>query len=294
MSNYLDYKMKTRQPKDIETPYSGVTNKAYQIEKKRLQLELLNIQQKIIQEKQRVIIIFEGRDAAGKGSTIKRFTENLMPKHFSTIELGVPTTAESKNWFKRYERQFPNPGHMTFFDRSWYTRALIEPTMGYCSKRQYQNFMSGVLDWEHQLITEGIILVKFYLSIDKQTQLYRLENRINDPLRYWKFSDTDLKARKEWEVFTQFKEQMFKHTSSRISPWVVINGNIKREARLTSMLYLVRKLSGQRFKPLTGENIRERHSIEVNGVKFQGLTLRQFSILQELKEHKELFEDIEN
>ena len=286
--------MKTRQPKDIETPYSGVTNKAYQIEKKRLQLELLNIQQKIILEKLRVIIIFEGRDAAGKGSTIKRFTENLMPKHLSTIELGVPTTAESKNWFKRYERQFPNPGHMTFFYRSWYTRALIEPTMDYCSKRQYQNFMSGVLDWEHQLITEGIILVKFYLSIDKQTQLYRLENRINDPLRYWKFSDTDLKASKEWEVFTQFKEQMFKHTSSRISPWVVINGNIKREARLTSMLYLVRKLSGQRFKPLTGENIRERHSIEVNGVKFQGLTLRQFSILQELKEHKELFEGIDN
>ena len=286
--------MKTRQPKDIETPYSGVTNKAYQIEKKRLQLELLNIQQNIILEKLRVIIIFEGRDAAGKGSTIKRFTENLMPKHLSTIELGVPTTAEAKNWFKRYERHFPNPGHMTFFDRSWYTRALIEPTMGYCSKRQYQNFMSSVLDWEHQLINDGIILIKFYLSIDKQTQLYRLQNRINDPLRYWKFSDTDLKARKEWEVFTQFKEQMFKHTSSRISPWVVINGNIKREARLTSMLYLIRKLSGKRFKPLTGENIKESHSIEVNGVKFQGLTLRQFSILQELKEHKELFEDIEN
>ena len=281
--------MKLREIKAIETPYAGVDSKAYTNEKKRLQMELLNIQQKIIEEKRRLVIIFEGRDAAGKDSTIKRFTENLIPKHYKTVELGIPTKHESKNWFQRYERHFPKPGEITFFDRSWYTRALIEPTLGYCSNRKYQNFMNKVLIWEHNYISRGLILIKYYLSVDPETQLYRLENRINDPLRYWKISDTDLLARKEWDVFTEFKKQMFKHTSSKISPWVVINGNIKREARLTSMLYLVRKFLGKNYIPLTGDNIKDNHSIRVNGVKFRGLTLQQFSVLQELRDHKELF-----
>ena len=262
--------MKLREIKAIETPYAGVDSKAYTNEKKRLQMELLNIQQRIIEEKRRLVIIFEGRDAAGKGSTIKRFTENLIPKHYKTVELGIPTKHESKNWFQRYERHFPKPGEITFFDRSWYTRALIEPTLGYCSNRKYQNFMNKVLIWEHNHISRGLILIKYYLSVDPETQLYRLENRINDPLRYWKISDTDLLARKKWDVFTEFKKQMFKHTSSKISPWVVINGNIKREARLTSMLYLVRKFLGKNYIPLTGDIIKDNHSIRVNGVKFRG------------------------
>ena len=281
--------MKLREIKAIETPYAGVDSKAYTDEKKRLQMELLNIQQRIIEEKRRLVIIFEGRDAAGKGSTIKRVTENLIPKHHKTVELGIPTKHESKNWFQRYERHFPKPGAITFFDRSWYTRALIEPTLGYCSNRKYQNFMNKVLIWEHNHIARGLILIKYYLSVDPETQLYRLENRINDPLRYWKISDTDLLARKEWDVFTEFKKQMFKHTSSKISPWVVINGNVKREARLTSMLYLVRKFIGKDYIPLTSDNIKDNHSIKVNGVKFRGLTLQQFSVLQELRDHKELF-----
>jgi len=281
--------VKLREIKAIETPYAGVDSKAYTNEKKRLQMELLNIQQKIIEEKRRLVMIFEGRDAAGKDSTIKRFTENLIPKHYKTVEPRISTKHESKNWFQRYERHFPKPGEITFFDRSWYTRALIEPTLGYCSNRKYQNFMNKVLIWEHNYISRGLILIKYYLSVDPETQLYRLENRINDPLRYWKISDTDLLARKEWDVFTEFKKQMFKHTSSKISPWVVINGNIKREARLTSMLYLVRKFLGKNYIPLTGDNIKDNHSIRVNGVKFRGLTLQQFSVLQELRDHKELF-----
>ena len=205
--------MKLREIKAIETPYAGVDSKAYTNEKKRLQMELLNIQQKIIEEKRRLVIIFEGRDAAGKGSTIKRFTENLIPKHYKTVELGIPTKHESKNWFQRYERHFPKPGEITFFDRSWYTRALIEPTLGYCSNRKYQNFMNKVLIWEHNYISRGLILIKYYLSVDPETQLYRLENRINDPLRYWKISDTDLLARKEWDVFTEFKKHKVKMSS---------------------------------------------------------------------------------
>ncbi|MFL2836035.1 MAG: polyphosphate kinase [Alphaproteobacteria bacterium] len=286
--------MKLREVKAIETPYAGIDTIAYTNEKKRLQVELLNIQQRIIEEKRRLVVIFEGRDAAGKGSTIKRFTENLIPKHFKTVELGIPTKHESKNWFQRYERHFPNPGEITFFDRSWYTRALIEPTLHYCSNRKYQNFMNKVLTWEHNHIANGLILIKYYLSVDPETQLYRLENRINDPLSYWKISDTDIRARKEWHAFTEYKKQMFKHTSSKISPWVVINGNEKREARLTSMLYLVRKLAGKEYVPLTGDDIKANHSIKVNGVKFRGLTLQQFSVLQELRDNKELFSDLKN
>ena len=286
--------MKLREVKAIETPYAGIDTIAYTNEKKRLQLELLNIQQRIIEEKRRLVVIFEGRDAAGKGSTIKRFTENLIPKYFKTVELGIPTNHESKNWFQRYERHFPNPGEITFFDRSWYTRALIEPTLHYCSNRQYQNFMNKVLTWEHNHIADGLILIKYYLSVDPETQLYRLENRINNPLSYWKISDTDIRARKEWHVFTEYKKQMFKHTSSKISPWVVINGNEKREARLTSMLYLVRKLAGKEYVPLTGDDIKANHSIKVNGVKFRGLTLQQFSVLQELRDNKKLFLDLKN
>ena len=286
--------MKLREIKAIETPYAGVDSKAYANEKKRLQMELLNIQQRIIEEKRRLVVIFEGRDAAGKGSTIKRFTENLIPKHYKTVELGIPTKHESKNWFQRYERHFPKPGEITFFDRSWYTRALIEPTLGYCSNRKYQNFMNKVLMWEHNHISRGLILIKYYLSVDPETQLYRLENRINDPLSYWKISATDIRARKKWDVFTEYKKQMFKHTSSKISPWVVINGNEKREARLTSMLYLVRKLTGSEYVPLTGDDIKANHSIKVNGVKFRGLTLQQFSVLQELRDHNELSSNLKN
>ena len=280
--------MKLREIKAIETPYAGVDITAYTNEKKRLQVELLNIQQRIIENKWRLVVIFEGRDAAGKGSTIKRFTENLIPKYYKTLELGIPTKHESKNWFQRYERHFPKPGEITFFDRSWYSRALIEPTLHYCLNRKYQNFMNKVLTWEHNHIAKGLIVIKYYLSVDPETQLYRLENRINDPLSYWKISDTDIRARKKWDVFTEYKKQMFKHTSSKISPWVVINGNEKLEARLTSMLYLVRKFLGKDYIPLTGDDIKANHSIKVNGVKFRGLTLQQFSVLQELRDLKEL------
>lgn len=234
-----------------------------------------------------MIILFEGRDAAGKGSTIKRFTENIIPAHFRTEALGIPSGKESKYWFRRYEKKFPKPGELVFFDRSWYSRALIEPTMGYCSRKQYNYFMKKVLDWEHNLIDSGILLVKFYLSIDSDTQLIRFEDRLNSPLTFWKFSDNDLKARKKWEIFTQYKEQMFGHTSSDISPWVVVNANNKKEARLTSMLYFVRLLGNNSFEPLTGEDITKTHSIKVGGVKFRGLTLQQLAVLKELKDQEQ-------
>ena len=248
-------------------------------------MELLNLQQWILEKKKRVALVFEGRDAAGKGSTIKRFVENLMPKYLRTVELETPTPVESKRWFHRYEKHLPKPGELVFFDRSWYNRALIEPTMGYCNKSQYKYFMKKVLDWEEDLIHDGVILIKFYLSVDKSTQLYRFEERITDPLKYWKYSKNDQMVRNKWDIFTNYKEQMFARTSSRMSPWVMVNSNNKLYARLTCMLYAISHIDygkKKRFKPLREEKLRQRYSIVVDGVPFNGLDYRQYSVLKQL------------
>ncbi len=241
----------------IETPYTDISNRTYKIEKYRLQLELLRIQQSLVKRKQGLAIVFEGRDAAGKGSTIKHHIENIMPQHSKVVALGVPTAKESKYWFQRYEKHLPYEGKMVFFDRSWYSRALIEPTMSYCSKAQYQYFMKKVLKWEHKHIDNGLLLIKFYLSIDKNTQLYRFKNRLSNPLTYWKFSENDLHARKKWHTFTHYKEQMFTYTSSEKSPWLIVNANNKKEARLTTMLHITRLFGNNNFTPLTGEDVTQ-------------------------------------
>ena len=265
--------------------YKDIGYSSYSREKKRLQVELLNLQQWILEKKKRVALVFEGRDAAGKGSTIKRFVENLMPKYLRTVELETPTPVESKRWFHRYEKHLPTPGELVFFDRSWYNRALIEPTMGYCNKSQYKYFMKKVLDWEEDLIHDGVILIKFYLSVDKSTQLYRFEERITDPLKYWKYSKNDQMVRNKWDIFTNYKEQMFARTSSRMSPWVMVNSNNKLYARLTCMLYAISHIDygkKKRFKPLREEKLRQRYSIVVDGVPFNGLDYRQYSVLKQL------------
>lgn len=270
----------------IEAPYEGISLKDYHIEKRRLQLELLSIQQKVAKRSQRLCICFDGRDAAGKGSTILRFTQNLMPKYYRTVDLGIPTPKESKYWFPRYEKLLPKPGEIVFFDRSWYNRALIEPTMGYCTQSQYEYFMNKVLEWEHNLIDNGLKLVKFYLSVDPEHQLYRFQERLSDPLKFWKFSENDFHARKKWETYTKYKEQMFTHTASKKSPWILIDSNSRKESRLTTMLYVVRLYGNKKFVPLTGEDVSEKYSIELNGVAFNGLNKLQLSVLSELVEDK--------
>ena len=270
----------------IESPYSGLNLKDYNIEKRRLQLELLSVQQKLAKLGERVCITFDGRDAAGKGSTILRFTQNLMPKFYRIIDLGIPTSKESKYWFRRYEQYMPRNGEMVFFDRSWYNRALIEPTMGYCSKKQYKYFMSKVLDWEHGFIDEGIKHIKFYLSVDPEHQLYRFQERLSDPLKFWKFSENDYNARKKWEIYTNYKNQMFSHTASKKSPWIVVDSNSRKDSRLNCMLYIVRTLGNKKFVPLTGQDVAEKYQIEVNGVVYRGLNKLQYSVLQDLVENK--------
>lgn len=265
--------------------YDNIDYPSYKQEKERLQIELLKLQHWVIEKNKRLAIVFEGRDAAGKGSSIKRFIEYMMPKHFRVVELGIPTPTESKYWFRRYEQHFPEPGEIVFFDRSWYNRAMIEPTMGYCKRSQYRYFMSKVLDWEEKHIDDGLILIKLYLSVSKETQLVRFQERIKDPLKYWKYSVNDEKVREYWDVLTKYKDQMFERTSSTKSPWVVIGSNNKLEARLKSMLYVLSTIDYQTdksFQPLGKSKKRVRYSITIEGVQFNNLNYRQYKLLETL------------
>jgi polyphosphate kinase 2 len=211
----------------------------YEKEKFDLQVELLKMQEWGKEKGKKIAILFEGRDTAGKGSSIKRFTEYLNPKGFRIVSLGVPTEEEKNNWFDRYEKYLPNPGEIVFFDRSWYNRAVVEPAMGYCTEKQYKDFMENVIGWEEDLIKKGIILIKFWFSITKEKQQKRFELRQKSPLKYWKFSPNDAKVVDKWDLITYYKNQMFNHTSTDRSPWVVINSNDKRVARLNAMRYVL-------------------------------------------------------
>jgi|694.fasta_scaffold28048_11 polyphosphate kinase 2 len=222
--------------------WSILPRKKYEGEKYDLQVELMKLQEWAVKNKQRIAIVFEGRDAAGKGSTIKRFVEYMNPKHFRVVALGVPTEEEKNNWFGRYEKHLPKPGEIVFFDRSWYNRAVVEPAMGYCSEDQYNDFMGNVLDWEEKMIREGVILIKFWFSITKEKQLLRFKLRQESPLKYWKFSPNDAKVVDQFELIGEFKNKMFVETASRISPWIIVNSNDKKVGRLNAIRYVLDKV----------------------------------------------------
>lgn len=226
----------------VEGEWSILPRKKYEGEKYELQVELLKLQEWVVKNKKRVAIVFEGRDAAGKGSTIKRFVEYLNPRHFRIVALGVPSDEEKNNWFQRYEKHLPNQGEIVFFDRSWYNRAVVEPAMGYCSEDQYNHFMDNVLDWEEKMIRNGLILIKFWFSITKEKQQLRFKLRQDSPLKYWKFSPNDAKVVDKFEIIGEFKNKMFSETVSRISPWVIINSNDKKVGRLNAIRYVLDKI----------------------------------------------------
>jgi polyphosphate kinase 2 len=226
----------------VEGEWSILPRKKYEGEKYDLQVELMKLQEWVVKNKKKVAIVFEGRDAAGKGSTIKRFVEYMNPKHFRVVALGVPTEEEKTNWFGRYEKYLPNPGEIVFFDRSWYNRAVVEPAMGYCSEDQYNDFMGNVLDWEEKMIREGVILIKFWFSITKEKQLLRFKLRQESPLKYWKFSPNDAKVVDQFELIGEFKNKMFVETASRVSPWIIVNSNDKKVGRLNAIRYVLDKI----------------------------------------------------
>jgi polyphosphate kinase 2 len=218
---------------------SILPRKQYESEKYQIQVELLKLQEWVVKNNKKVAIVFEGRDSAGKGSTIKRFTEYLNPKGFKIVALGLPTEEDKKNWFGRYERYLPEAGEIVFFDRSWYNKAVVEPAMGYCTEEEYKEFMNKVNDWESELIKNGTILIKLWFSITQDKQIERFELRKQSPLKYWKFSPNDAKVLDKWEIISNFKNQMFAKTSTKTSPWVIINSNDKKIGRLNAMRYVL-------------------------------------------------------
>ncbi len=215
-------------------------NLDYEEQLEKLQIELVKLQTYIATEDIRLAVLFEGRDAAGKGGAIKRFTEHLNPRATRVVALSKPTEIEMKQWyFRRYIKVLPNAGEIVFFDRSWYNRAVVEPVMGFCNEDQYQQFMRQVPEFEHMLFEDGIQVVKFWFSISKEEQSTRFASRMNNPLKQWKLSPVDQKGQELWDQYTYYKEQMFSRTHTSFSPWIIIKTNSKKEARLESIRYLL-------------------------------------------------------
>tara|TARA_B100001113_G_C21100880_1_gene618692 strand:- start:248 stop:1858 length:1611 start_codon:yes stop_codon:yes gene_type:complete len=205
-----------------------------------LQIDLVNLQNWVSKNNKRLCIIFEGRDAAGKGGAIKRFVEHLNPRNSRVVALAEPTQIEKGQWyFQRYLKEIPNPGEIVFFDRSWYNRAIVEPVMGFCNKNDYELFMSQVNDFEKMLIDDGVILIKLWFSISKEEQRKRFINRLSNPLKTWKFSEVDMEGQKKWDIYTGYKERMFSKTDSDYAPWKIIDSNHKLEARINSIEYVL-------------------------------------------------------
>lgn len=212
----------------------------YEAELEKLQIELVKLQRWVQERQRRLAIIFEGRDAAGKGGTIRRFTEHLNPRAMRVVALPKPSDEEMGQWyFQRYMKQLPNKGEIVFFDRSWYNRAVVEPVNGFCSHEQYDRFMRQVPEFEHMLYEDGISIIKFWFSISKAEQLKRFKSRDKNPLKQWKLSPIDAKAQELWEPYTKYKELMFSKTHTSFSPWIIVKANNKMKARLESIRYVL-------------------------------------------------------
>jgi len=205
-------------------------------ELKPYQAELIKLQKHIEENNQKIIILFEGRDAAGKGGTIRRVTRYMNEKHYRIVALGKPTEEQRTQWFyQKYIAYFPRGGEIVLFDRSWYNRAMVESVFDFCTKKEYDDFMKGVKGFEKDLTRQGTILIKLYFSVTKDEQARRFERRKTDPLRQWKLSEIDVQAQDRWDDFTNTKYRMLKQTHSHNAPWTVIRSNDKQKARLEAL-----------------------------------------------------------
>ena len=205
-------------------------------ELKPFQAELLKVQQHLEEKQRRMIILFEGRDAAGKGGTIRRVTRYMNEKHYRVVALGKPTQEQKTQWYyQKYVSQFPRAGEIVLFDRSWYNRAMVERVFSFCSEKEYYDFMRGVVGFERDLVRQDTILVKLYFSVTKEEQARRFERRKTDPLRQWKLSEVDVQAQDRWDDFTNVKYEMLKRTHTIDSPWTVVRSNDKHQARLNAI-----------------------------------------------------------
>lgn len=224
-------------------PYEKkISRKEYEALKRKLQIELLKLQSWVKDSGQKIVLLFEGRDAAGKGGTIKRFTEHLNPRGARVVALEKPTELEQGQWyFQRYVQHLPSNGEIVLFDRSWYNRAGVERVMGYCTPQQYLEFTRATPGFELMLINSGIHLFKFWFSVGKAEQLHRFASRSKDEVKQWKLSPTDLASVDKWDEYTQAKEAMFFYTDTATAPWTVVKSNDKKRARIEAMRFVLSK-----------------------------------------------------
>ncbi|MEE4244789.1 MAG: polyphosphate kinase 2 [Kangiellaceae bacterium] len=227
-----------------EYPYkTKMSVKAYEKHKRELQIELLKVQKWVKETGQKVVVLFEGRDAAGKGGTIKRFMEHLNPRGARVVALEKPTEEERGQWyFQRYINHLPTEGEMVLFDRSWYNRAGVERVMNFCSPEQYLEFMRQVPELERMLARSGILLFKYWFSVSREEQQKRFNTRQTAPLKQWKLSPIDIQSLNKWEDYTKAKEAMFFYTNTKDAPWTVIKSDDKKRARLNCMQHFLAKL----------------------------------------------------
>lgn len=217
--------------------------KDYESEKRLLQVELLKMQRWVQEKGKRIVMLFEGRDAAGKGGTIKRFAEHLNPRSARVVALGTPSETERGQWyFQRYISHLPTRGEIVFFDRSWYNRAVVEPVMGFCTQSQHHAFLRQVSMFENMLIDDGIQLMKFWFSVSREEQFRRFKSRETDNLKQWKLSPVDIKGLELWEEYTEAKKSMFMATDTRFSPWTVVKSDDKKRARLACMRFVLSQI----------------------------------------------------
>lgn len=205
-------------------------------EMKKYQIELIKMQKYLESSNKKIIILFEGRDASGKGGAIRRMTRYMNSRHYRVVALGKPTETQKGQWFfQKYIEHFPTGGEVVLFDRSWYNRAMVEPVFGFCTNHQYEIFMEDVVNFEHDLVRQDIILIKLYFSVSKDEQLSRFESRRTSPLKQWKLSEVDLQAQDLWDEFSEKKYEMLKRTHSRSAPWNIVRSNDKHKARMEAI-----------------------------------------------------------
>lgn len=240
-SSHYDQELVDNYTEEGVYPYKYLMSRRnYEYQKYDLQVELLKLQSWVQETGQRVIIIFEGRDAAGKGGTIKRFMEHLNPRYARVVALQKPTEREQGQWyFQRYVEHFPTKGEIVLFDRSWYNRAGVERVMGFCTDEEYDDFIRQVPEFERNLVKSGIHLIKFWFSVSRDEQLRRFKQRQTHPLKQWKLSPIDLASLDKWDDYTDAKEAMFHYTDTSEAPWTVVKSNCKKRARLNAMRYVL-------------------------------------------------------
>ena len=215
---------------------------------KPFQAELLRVQQYLEEKRRRMIILFEGRDAAGKGGTIRRVTRYMNEKHYRVVALGKPTEEQKTQWYyQKYVSTFPRAGEIVLFDRSWYNRAMVERVFSYCNEKEYYDFMRGVVGFERDLVRQDTLLVKLYFSVTKEEQARRFDRRKTDPLRQWKLSEVDLQAQDRWDDFTNVKYEMLKRTHTIDAPWTVVRSNDKHQARLNAIKVILNAVPYKRL-----------------------------------------------